>query len=199
MRFHLPAGATALLLLGGIASAQPSNLRTMAAPHVAITHFRSFHLMPTPLRRDGARSGGAYDPMQNGSAANRVFRRIVSDEFVDRGYFDSEWMPDFLVAIYATTRDALDLSTWQYGYGYSPRWWSEASGATSTSFEPGTVVVDVVDPETLDLLWRGTAVARIGTSDLANTNALIEAAIAVVDRFPHAKPIVVASRRTASR
>ena len=59
--------------------------------------------------------------------------------------------------------------------------------------------MDVVDPETLDLLWRGTAVARIGTSDLANTNALIEAAIAVVDRFPHAKPIVVASRRTAAR
>ena len=200
MRYHLPVVVTAaLLLLGSGVSAQPYNLRTMTAPKVSLTQLRSFHLMPTPPRRDGARSGGAYDPMQNASAANRVFRRIVADEFVDRGYFDSEWMPDFLVAIYASPHDPLDLSMWQYGYGYAPRWWSEGSGAMSTSYERGTVVVDVVDPETLDVLWRGMATGRMGTNDLANTNALIQVAIAVVDRFPRAKPIVVASHTTVSR
>jgi len=197
MRLHVSAIATAaLLLLSGGASAQPYSLRTMTAPKVSIAQLRSFHLMPTPLRRDGMR-GAAYDPMQNGTAANRVFRRIVADEFVDRGYFDSEWMPDFVVAIYASSRGALDLSSWQYGYAYSPSWWPEGSGATSTTYEPGTVVVDVIDPETLDVLWRGAAIARMGANDLANTNALLEAAIGIVSHFPRAKPIVVAARAGA--
>jgi uncharacterized protein DUF4136 len=200
MRMRLCAvGTAALLLLSVNSRAQPYNLRTMAAPKAAITQFRSFHLLPPPLRRDGARTGGDYDPMQNRSAANRVLRRIVADEFVDRGYFDSEWMPDFVVAIYASARDPLDLSIWEYGYGSLPRWWSEGSAATATSFEPGTVVIDVINAQSLEVLWRGAATARMGTNDLANTNALLQTAIAIVDRFPRAKPIVVASHGRAPR
>ena len=192
MRLPISAVVSAALLLLGTGAAAQSNPRAMAAPKVTITQFHSFHLLPPALRRHAARTGGAYDPMQNGSAANRMLRRIVSDEFADRGYFDSEWLPDFLVAIYASSRDSLDLSMWEYDYAYSPSWWPWGSGAYLTSYSPGTVVVDVVNPETLDVLWRGTATAIMSTNELANANALLQAAIAIVDQFPRAKPVVVA-------
>ena len=199
MRLRISALVSAALLLSSAGALAQANPRAMAAPKVTFTQFHSFHLLPPALRRTTARTGGAYDPMQHGSAANRMLRRIVSDEFADRGYFDSEWLPDFLVAIYASSRDSLDLSMWEYDYAYSPSWWPGGSGVNLTSYAPGTVVVDVVNPETLDVLWRGTATASIGTNELANTNALLQAAIAIVDQFPRAKPIVVAAPARAPR
>ena len=200
MRFRVPALATAAALFFSAGSgAQPPSVRTMAAPRTAITQFHSFYLLPTPRRHDGVRTGGAFDPMEKGSPANRALRKAVSHELMDRGYFESEWMPDFVVAVYAST-DALDLSDWEYGYWYAPRWWSEGTlGAAAASFEPGTVVVDVVNSETLDVLWRGTATVRMGADEIANTNQLLKAAIAIVDNFPRAHPIVVASRAGAPR
>ena len=90
------------MTLGSIAAAQQSNVRVMAAPHARITDFRSFHLLPTPLRLERARPRDVYDPMAVHSVANRALWNAVARELFDRGYVDSEWMPDFVVAIYAS-------------------------------------------------------------------------------------------------
>jgi hypothetical protein len=60
-------------------------------------------------------------------------------------------------------------------------------------YKEGTVIVDVIDPETLDLLWRGSATATLGDDPEQNTKALQKAAVAIVEKFPHPKsgPIVV--------
>ena len=153
-------------------------------------------MLPTPARRDGARRSGAYDPMVPNSVANRALRVTVSGELGPLGYHEAEWIPDFFVAIYATTRQRLDLDLWNYGYHSSPPWWSTTlPDHTSISYPEGTVIVDVVSPETLDILWRRSATIALDHDPLENAKELVNAATAVIDRFPRARPIVIASPR----
>jgi hypothetical protein len=128
------------------------------------------------------------------SRANRALWDAVQRGLVDRGYVDTEWMPDFVVAIYASIDDRLDLDAWLYGYTHAPRWWSLGSLDDSpTLFPAGTVLVDVVDPETLDVLWRGAGSATITADPLENAREVLAVATTIVQRFPHARPAVIAN------
>ena len=188
--------AAAILTLGSTADAQQSNVRVMAAPHARITDFRSFHLLPTPLRTDRAQQHGLYDPMAVHSRANRALWQGVARQLEERGYVDCEWMPDFVVAIYASIDERLDLGAWPYAYTYSPEWWSLGGiDESATLFPAGTVVVDVVNPETLDVLWRGAGTTTIGADPLENAREVLAVATAIIDKFPRAKPMAIAKTR----
>jgi hypothetical protein len=194
MRYRIPGlTAAALISLAVTGCARSFDVHTMAAPKLTLTEFRSFHLLPTPRRRDGLPGAGAYDPMVNNSITNRALRASVADAFYNRGYVDEEWMPDFVVAVYASAREKLDISVWQYGYPYTPRWnMGGMPQPALTQYNEGTVVVDVIDPRTSDLLWRGSATAVLGDDSAENTKLLRNAAVAIVEKFPQAKsgPVV---------
>lgn len=188
--------AAGLLTLGVAGGAQPSTVRVMAAPHTRITDFRSFHLLPTPLRADRVQRRGTYDPMAVHSSANRALWQAVERGLVERGYVDSEWMPDLVVAIYASSDERLDLDAWLYGYAQSPPWWSSGRiDESPTLFPAGAVVVDVVDPETLDVLWRGAGTTAISADPLENARDVLAVAMTIVQRFPRARPMVIARAR----
>lgn len=188
MRFRVPALAIAgLMMAGGGGCARTYDVHTLAAPKVSLTEFRTFHMLPTPRRRDGRISSGANDPMVSNSITNRALRASVADAFESRGYVDVEWMPDFVVAVYASAHDKLDLSEWQFGYYNWPHWWDTMPPHAIAQYTEGTVIVDVIDPESLDLLWRGSATAALGDNAEQNTRALQNAAIAIVERFPHVR------------
>ena len=188
--------AAGMLTFGSIAGAQQSNVRVMAAPHVRITGFHSFHVLPSPRRHDGAQRRGAYDPMAVRSLANRALWQTVERELFERGYVDTEWMPDFVVAIYASVDERLDLDAWQYAYTHSPMWWSLGTvDESATLFPAGTVVVDVVDPETLDVLWRGAGTTAIGADPLENAREVLAVATTIIQRLPRAKPVAIARVR----
>jgi len=189
--------AGGMLAFGSIAAAQPSTIRVMAAPRAKIADIHSIHVLPTPLRLDRVQRRGTYDPMVVHSRANRALWTAVERELFERGYVDAEWMPDAVVAIYASVDERLDLDAWLYGYTRAPHWWSLGSsvGQSPTLFPAGTVLVDVVDPESLDVLWRGTGLATIGADPLENTREVLAVATAIIQRFPRAKPVVVAKGR----
>lgn len=195
MWFRVSALVVAGMLTSGAdVTAQPSQVRVMAAPHARIGGLRSFHVLPTPVRADRAQRRGSYDPMAVHSRANRALWDAVQRGFVDRGFVDSEWMPDFVVAIYASIDEQLDLDAWPYGYTHAPRWWSLGRLDDSpTLFPAGTVLVDVVDPETLDVLWRGAGSATITADPLENTREVLAVATTIIQRFPRAQPVVIAN------
>lgn len=189
-RLHL-ALAALLSLSGGCATSY--EVHTMAAPKATLTEFHSFHIMPTPHRRDGFTPTGDYDPMVSNSITNRALRASVQSAFESRGYVDEAWSPDFVVAVYASARDKLDLTQWQYTpYPWWPHRWSMGISTYGTQYKEGTVIVDVIDPASLDLLWRGSATATLGDNPAENTKELQKAAAAVVAKFPRAKsgPVV---------
>ena len=193
MRYSRLFLALAAILSLSAGCATSYDVRTMAAPKVTLTEFRTFHLLATPHRRDGYVPAGDYDPMVSNSITNRALRSSVQSAFESRGYVDEAWTPDFAVAVYASARDKLDLTQWQYTpYPWWRHGWSMGVSTYATQYKEGTVIVDVVNPETLDLLWRGSATATLGEDPAENTKELQKAALAIVEKFPSAKsgPVV---------
>lgn len=194
MRRTLTALSLAALVLG-LTSCGPSyDVHTMASPDARFVGLTTFRLLPVPPPRDGRPHDGAYDPMVNNSIANRALMSAIADVLVDRGYSEVSAHADFEIAVYASARDRLDVTRWDYGYPYWPRrpWGVRADDVTE--YTEGTVVIDVVTPTTHELLWRGTGSTRLTEEPTADTRELQKVARAVIGKFPRATPRTVAER-----
>jgi hypothetical protein len=85
------------------------------------------------------------------------------------GIREVESNPDVYVTYHTSTKENLQLNTTSYGYGYPAGWgWGgyygrygyggfHGSTTTATTYLTGTLIVDVWDAETKELVWRGTA------------------------------------------
>ena len=73
--------------------------------------------------------------------------------------------PDVFVTYSTNSKEEFNVSSTNFGYGYGPGWyWGGGIGSstsTVTSYEVGTLVIDVWDAETKNLVWRGTATATV--------------------------------------
>jgi len=135
------------------------------------------------------------------SISNRALRNDLVQEFAGLGYVASDSTPDFCVAYYASTNQKLDVTYWDYGYAWQPHWWSGwgrrwgrgwggdwgmQSAPTVTQYTQGTVIVDVFDPKTKELLWRGQGVAAVSDNEQQYEQELKKTVEAIVDKFPAA-------------
>jgi len=171
------------------------DVRTMSAPDAGFATLHTFRMLPGPARRDGRPAAGADDPMINNSIANRAIRVEIAKAFQDRAYVLDERAPDFGVAFYASSREQLDVTNWDYGYPFYPRWPRYPVPAqTITQYAEGSVVVDVVKTDTKELLWRGEGKAELSNDPAENVKRLAKAAAAIVAKFPRATSRVVAVR-----
>ncbi len=77
---------------------------------------------------------------------------------------------------------------WDYGYPYYPRWWGFGpyEQPTVTQYTQGTVIVDVIDPNTKELLWRGQGVANVSDNEAQYEQDLWKTVTAILDKFPRA-------------
>lgn len=182
---------TLALTLGGCRGG--IDVRTMASPDAGLSRLHTFRMLPGPARRDGQPATGADDPMISNSIANRAIREQIVKAFVERGYRLDERNADFAVAFYATAREKLDVSIWDYGYPFYPGWprgrWP---GQTVTQYTEGSVVIDVVQASSRELLWRGEGRAELSDSPEDNVRQLAKAASAIVAKFPEATRPTVA-------
>lgn len=185
------AGALAVVATG---CGSPLHVQTMAAPDAGIARFSAFRVLPVPPPRDGRPAAGAYDPMVNNSITNRALRETITKGFVNRGYVVNERAPDFEIAVYATARDKMDVTTWDYGYPFWPRrGWYAGVRPTVTEYTEGTVIVDVLRALDRELVWRGSASARLEKDPSQDVKALQKVAAGIVKKFPHAAQRAVAA------
>lgn len=192
-RSRLVAGAC--LALATVACAPAIEVRTMVAPDAGLSTLRTFRMMPGPTRRDGRPVTGADDPMISNSIANRALKERIMKTFEDRGYMLDERNPDFAVAFYASAREKLDASAWDYGYPFPSHWPRyPLPMPVVTQYTEGSVIVDVVHPSTHELLWRGEGRAVLTDDPSENVKQLAKAAEAIVSHFPRASSRIVAAR-----
>ena len=128
------------------------------------------------------------------SITNQALAINITDAFIARGYALDPSAPDFRIAYYASARERLDVTQWNYGY--PGRWggWYPRQPYTVTPYTEGTVIIDVIDPKTNDLLWRGRGAART-TDDPAEFQAYLRDAVqAIVRKFPAAVVTHVAAK-----
>ena len=166
-------------------------VQTMAAPEAAFTGMRSFTMLAPAARRPGAPVEPADDPMINNSIANRALRGEIAKAFTELGYSETSRNADFQVAFYASARERLDVSLWDYGYPFLPGWVRPLPPAMTTYTE-GTVIVDVLRPRDRMLLWRGHAHTELTENPTKNVDRLGDVARAIVGKFPRAIVVDVA-------
>ena len=105
--------------------------------------------------------------------ANRVLNAVKSD-LNSKGFIESG-TPDLLVHIAVIAKDAQSVTatTNYYGYGYGgayrPYYWGgPAGGMGYTTYDvqnyiEGSLIVDIADAATKNLLWEGIGNKEIGT------------------------------------
>jgi len=182
------AAPAAMLALTACASV---DVRTVTSPDANLAAVHTFNVMPHP-EQPPLYAPSANDPMLVNSISNRALRTDLVKGFENRGYVLAD-NPDFAVAYYASTRQKLDVTYWDYGYPFYPRWWGgwAAPGwgpydSTVTQYTEGTVIVDVINPKTKELLWRGSGVATVSDDEAKYEQDLWKTVTAILDKFPQA-------------
>lgn len=182
MRTHaLPTLVAALVLT---ACATNPTVHTVAAPGFSVAGKSTFRILPVPTPPEGV-TLGENDPMLVNSISNRALRSDISDALMARGYRPAAagTQADFEVAAYATANQALDIHTYDYGYTWSgwPREYTEVE-----TYEKGTVIIDLVDPSTHQLLWRGQGVAAVSDDPDEFMEDMAKVVDAVLKKLPPA-------------
>jgi hypothetical protein len=183
--------AAAALALAGCAA--PIRVRTAVSPDANLGSGRTFRVLPAPKQRTPSAQSSTNDPMLVNSMSNRALRTDLAQGFEGKGYVVNDSNPDFAVAYYASTRQRLDVSAWDYGYLWRPRW---SVVPMVTQYTQGTLIVDVIDPKSQEILWRGQGVAAVSDDEQRYERELQKTVAAILAKFPAAAPLPGISRRT---
>ena len=96
---------------------------------------------------------------------------------------------DFFVTFHIGVDQKLDVTTIPAYYGYRGRWGGGYYGGTETrveQYEEGTLLIDFVDRDRADLLWRGSGQTRISEhrSPEDREKRVREVVAAILERYP---------------
>src|SRR5258706_2494614 len=176
-------------VVGLAACASAVQVRTALSPDASLSGLRTFRVQPTP-KPSIASAQSTSDPMLVNSISNRALRSDLQQGFEKLGYAINNSTPDFCVAYYASTNQQLDITTYDYGYSFRPRWWRGWGPRYGTMYEPmvtqytqGTVIVDVFDPKNKELLWRGQGGGAVSDNQNQYVQGLQAAVAAILAEF----------------
>ncbi len=108
--------------------------------------------------------GGGDTRVNNELVAKRVIN-AVDEVLATRGYVKVQRDADFLIGWHAILEGKTDVTTINrsYGYGWGPRRagrvWS--SDTRVREYDEGTLIIDVVDAASNELVWRGAAQGEV--------------------------------------
>lgn len=103
---------------------------------------------------------GDKDPLKTNTLMSDRIKAALASQLEVNGYQPSD-NPDFLVAYYAGSKERLAIES--FGYGY-PRYWRWGLGPNlwTRYYTVGSIVTDVIDPKTNQLVWRGIVSETVG-------------------------------------
>jgi hypothetical protein len=180
----MPRRAARAICVGVLAAATACHhnveVRTVTAPGAQLAGRRTFHILPVPEYR-GDTPLASSDPMLVNSITYQALRREIRSAFEERKYRFTLGSADFDVAYYASAANKLDIRSWDYRYNSRgiPRIETEV-----IPYEEGSVIVDVVDPATHRLLWRGQGRAVTSQDPQRYIEDLKKAVHEIVEKFP---------------
>jgi hypothetical protein len=211
--------STILLATGAIVTAisacssgSPLTVRTSVEPGANLSGLHTFYVLAPPTRSANATPLSTNDPMLENSITNNALRKDITQAFQSRGYAAvPRSNADFVVAYYAGTKEKFDTTYWgpafdpgwrysyrgrrgwawpYYGRGYFGGPFYNNGGINVSSYTQGQVIVDVTDPRTSELLWRGQGVEPVSNDPVKYANDLHGVVDGVVATFPPAAPRV---------
>ena len=113
---------------------------------------------------------------------NAVERELMAD-----GYQKASGTPDFFVVYHTAVETQITgatIDSWGYGYR-RPRWRTSTvyADVSVDSYQEGTLIIDIVDAEKNELVWRGSAVGAVSSPSQA-AKKVDEAVQKILAGFP---------------
>lgn len=153
--------ALLLVLLAALAAGCATSRNVEYDDDVAFEDFQTFAWAP-PERTE------VEDPVLDSGLLDRRVAKAVREILSDRGFREVEpEEADFVVSYHTSSRERavspnvrVHLS-YGVGYPYYPAWYGsrhypyQPYYADSRSYQEGTLIIDVVDREKEELIWRG--------------------------------------------
>ena len=126
----------------------------------------------------------------NMTKLGQITQRIenaVEHELMADGYQKASAAPDFYVVYHTSVETQVTgatIDTWGYTYR-RPRWRTGTvyADVRVDSYQEGTLIIDIVDAEKNELVWRGTAVGAVSSPAQA-AKKVDEAVQKILAEFP---------------
>lgn len=178
---RLVALSVALASLATLAGCAGFRVNTDYDPGADFSSFRTYAWLPP--------QPGPLDRRLHNDLVDARIRLAMESALAERGFDQAQSQKaDFLITYYLGIESRINVQTVHHTWGYSRRGWS---GGVSTrthvdQYEQGTLMIDVLEPSTRRLVWRGSTDARIRQrSDPVSRQARISDAVeAIMKRFP---------------
>ena len=160
------------VLLGSMAlwlGCAPIAVKTDYDRTIDFTNYQTFKWMPYPKKR-------GKNVVHKGSFEDVRIRRAVESELLAKGYqVKKSGRADALLAYHVAVRQQVSLDRYGYGYGY----WGRHTHVRR--YKEGTIIIDIVDPEMKQLIWRGAASGFGSRPDQEKIN---QAVAKIFEKYP---------------
>jgi hypothetical protein len=187
------AGLTLALASLAVLSLACASVRVRTDYDAAIDFapLKTYAWLDPPLREESRDEGGrGGDPFTENTLVDKRVRDEVEAWLGSHGYraaAEGE-EPDFLVRYELVSREVTRDSPvfvtggfGHYGYGYGGGTGIGYSG--STTYQEGTLILDVIDPATQQIAWRGWGTAQMRDPQMS-PERLHKTVTAILARFP---------------
>jgi hypothetical protein len=136
------------------------------------------------MPRETATGGGVQQAQMNNSLFDQRLKNAVNNNLEEKGYSINTTDPDFVLVYHTGVQDKVNVTNW--GYTYGPYWGPWGESVDVTQYTEGTLILDFIDFETKNIIWRGTAhKALSGNTDPERAEANLQKAVdQLLAKFP---------------
>jgi hypothetical protein len=123
----------------------------------------------------------------------RIRDMIMAEVTAGRLTIDNE-DPDLYITYHTAEKEALQVNTHHWGYGYpsnwywDPHWGAAVSTTTVRTYTQGTFIIDIWDAREKTIVWRGTAVATVSENPEKNLKRMQKAVRKMAKKWNKMKP-----------
>jgi hypothetical protein len=122
-------------------------------------------------------------PLTYNELNDKRIKTTVDAGLVKKGYDIDTVRPQFLLHYHITIEEKSQLiETEPYGYSYGQFW--RNSQTEVRRYQEGTLILDVMDADNRQLIWRGWAVSILDDRKLVSEELINEAVTEILERFP---------------
>jgi len=173
-----------LMLLVAMSGCSTLEITSDFDPAANFSSFKTFGWEPNHPQVTG-------NPRLDNPLLSKRIKHAVEKVLTAKGFSlaGSDTKPDFYIAYHVALNEKVSVSSMNNYYGYAPGWgwnYAYAGGVDVYQYEQGSLMLDIVDAATNQLVWRGSAQAEVDqyAKDEKKDKLLNSAVSGMLAKFP---------------
>ncbi len=135
------------------------------------------------------------DPLVDNDLMNKRVRRAVEGQLASLGFVKAEGDKgaDFFITYHVSAETKISVNSFHSSYGYYPSCWNGCYGyghgygrdISVRQYKQGTFMLDVIEPASSELIWRGVAGQRLSSGTPEERDLYVDNIVAaILAEFP---------------